>query len=232
MMICSQKDSEARLALSSGGLLSVLDPKADQIQLGDIATGLANACRYGGQLRDRLFLSVAEHSCLMTQKAVDSGVARSMEDALKVLLHDASEAYIGDIPTPLKRLLPDFAKIERRLQSCIEDAFGLRANDVGISKEAIKELDNRIRLDEIARATNDPARTYGMKEVWGLDPTLQPLGVKIRCLERLDAFDEFIDTFIWVSELEPREPQSRHSLSRFIDEARTIRDQQLDPQYA
>lgn len=232
MLICSPNDGDARLALSSGGLLSILDPKADQIRLTDIATGLSNTCRYGGQLKRGLFLSVAEHSCLMTQNAVDTGIARSMEDALMVLLHDASEAYIGDLPTPLKRLLPDFSRIEGRLQSCIETAAGLRPGDVQITKAEIKQLDTRIRLDEIQRAINDPARIHGLKEVWGLDPKLQPLGVDVRCLEREAALDEFIDTFLWVAELDARSPRSRDAVSRFVDEAREMRRNQTTPEYA
>lgn len=232
MLICSPNDADARLALSSGGLLSILDPRPDQIRLADLATGLSNTCRYGGQLKRGLFLSVAEHSCLMTQKAVDSGAARSMEDAMKVLLHDASEAYIGDLPTPLKRLLPDFGRIEKRLQSCIEAAAGLQDEHVRISSAAIKTLDTRIRLDEIDRAINDPARVHGLKEVWGIDPTLQPLGVDVRCLERGAAFDEFIDTFLWVSELEARSPASREAIAGFVEEARQIRDNQPMLEYA
>lgn len=214
---------EPCLATSSGGLISILAPKLDQIRFLDIATGLSNTCRYGGQLRDRLFLSVAEHSLLMTHKAVDTGVARSMEDALKVLLHDASEAYIGDLPTPLKRLLPDFSVIEKRLQSVIEDSFGLNANNVQITRADVKKLDNRIRLDEIEMAINDPAKTYGLERVWGLDPDLQPLGADVRCLDRADAFEQFVDTFIWVCEMPARDPGTSAAVEPYLHQARLLR---------
>src|SRR4051794_15527189 len=75
-----------------------LDPHSDEIHIEDIAHSLSQQCRFGGHSRS--FYSVAQHSCLV------SALCKA-NDALWGLLHDASEAYLGDIPRPLKSL-PEF----------------------------------------------------------------------------------------------------------------------------
>jgi len=72
-----------------------LDPRAEDINIKDIARSLANTCRYGGHVPK--FYSVAQHSILCAQQIVDDDVLRKW-----ALMHDASEAYIGDIPIPIK----------------------------------------------------------------------------------------------------------------------------------
>lgn len=93
--------------------LKILDP--DSICIEDIAQGLSYTPRFGGQLDG--FLSVAQHSCL---------VASHLPDELKLagLLHDASEAYLGDIPSPFKKLFPDYKEHENRLMKVIAEKYG------------------------------------------------------------------------------------------------------------
>jgi len=76
-----------------GGLISPFNPIPEQILFSDIARGLAHRCRWGGQIRE--YYSVAEHSIMVACQCSD-------EYRLWGLLHDAAEAYIGDIPAPLK----------------------------------------------------------------------------------------------------------------------------------
>lgn len=101
---------------ASGAHFDLADPQPDMINVLDIAQGLANECRYAGQCR--WFYSVAQHATLASQ-IVDR------EFALEALLHDAAEAYIKDIPRPLKLLLPDYRAIERRVDAAIRHAFAL-----------------------------------------------------------------------------------------------------------
>lgn len=91
-----------------------LDPRPEDIDILDIAHALANNCRWGGH--SRRFFSIAQHSCM-----VHDFVARSFK---KVgLLHDASEAYILDMPRPIKYQMPEYVAIEEKLMLCIADKF-------------------------------------------------------------------------------------------------------------
>jgi hypothetical protein len=95
-----------------------LDPNPEKILVEDIAHALAHQCRFGGHASK--FYSVAEHSVHVSQLCLP-------EHALWGLLHDASEAYLVDLPRPLKQL-PEFApyrEAERRLQRAVAVRFGL-----------------------------------------------------------------------------------------------------------
>jgi uncharacterized protein len=106
------------IQLASGRQFWPLDPQHHDIEIRDIAHALARQCRFTGHVRS--FYSVAEHSVHVSHIC-------NPADALAALLHDASEAYLVDIPRPLKRL-PEFARyleIEARLQAVIFERFGL-----------------------------------------------------------------------------------------------------------
>lgn len=92
------------------------NPDPRHFTLNAIAQGLANTCRFAGQCKS--FYSVAEHSVHVSHLVPP-------EFALHALLHDAAEALIGDIPTPLKRLLPDFREVEHRVEKVLFEEYGL-----------------------------------------------------------------------------------------------------------
>ncbi len=121
--------SEAWLETYSGKRFHFLGPQQDEIDIEDIAHALANECRFGGHTSS--FYSVAEHSILVATLCPDNL-------ALGALLHDASEAYIRDIPSPVKHHLTNYKEIENIVQGAIERKFGV----VGASKNPIiKEAD-------------------------------------------------------------------------------------------
>lgn len=107
----------SRIQLASGRVFDPLDPDPDKITIEDIAFALGNQCRFNGHVK---FYSVAEHS-------VHVSVASAPTDALYGLLHDAPEAFIGDLASPLKHseFGEPFREIEDRLMSVIAEKFGL-----------------------------------------------------------------------------------------------------------
>lgn len=94
------------------------DIRPGDICIEDIAHGLAGEMRFGGQSPRRI--TVAEHSILVAQ--VLSGSSRLMG-----LLHDASEAFLKDIPSPVKVLLPDYKELESAVMRAVAYEFGLPA---------------------------------------------------------------------------------------------------------
>lgn len=104
----------------SGLKVFVNDPKPEQFDIKDIGYALSNTCRFGGHCAG--FLSVAEHSVLVAQRL-------PQDYKLAGLLHDASEAYLGDMPSPIKQFLPDFKKFEDLFTRVINEKFGLDSDD-------------------------------------------------------------------------------------------------------
>ena len=93
----------------TGQISYPLEPEREQvISLEDIAHALAHQCRYNGHCKS--FYSVAEHSVYVAEEIYRK--TSSYEDAMKGLLHDATEAYLGDMPRPIKALIPQFHEIE------------------------------------------------------------------------------------------------------------------------
>lgn len=101
----------------SGAFLDFNDPDPDTILLEDIAVALSRAPRFNGHTGP--FYSVAQHSVYVGRLISD------VEQRVKGLLHDASEAYIADVPTPAKRLMPDYYRLEASVMSAVAKKFGL-----------------------------------------------------------------------------------------------------------
>lgn len=114
----------------SGHYLNVFDPDPEHISIEDIAHGLSHVPRFAGQTQK--VINVAEHSINVCHMVED-------EFALEALLHDASEAYLMDIPKPIKNRLPDYVAVEHRLMKAISDRFGIPHPNTEEVKRADKE---------------------------------------------------------------------------------------------
>lgn len=160
------------IMLASGKLFDFLDPHGSDFDIGDIAHGLAHVCRYAGQCR--AFYSVAEHSIL---------VADTVERfAYEALLHDAAEAFIGDVTRPFKQLLPDYKRIEADIEDAIIERFGLDR----MSKSAVKEADLRVLAAEQAQVM-----APGCAD-WAIEAKVDPAPITVRHLDPVAAKNAFL----------------------------------------
>ena len=153
-----------------------LDPRPDEVFIEDIAHALSMQCRYGGHCRR--FYSVAEHSV---------HVARSVprEHARWALLHDASEAYVVDVPRPLKRFLAGYKPAEDRVMAAICARFSLPED----MPTEVDVIDKRIVTDERANLSTSFAR-------W--DSTPEPIGVDLNYWLPAQARAVFLAEFRWL----------------------------------
>ena len=115
----------------SGIEINIFEPKPEQINIEDIAHALSNQCRFSGHVAR--FYSVAEHSLHVAMKV-------EHKHALAALLHDASEAYIVDLPTPIKIVMPEYINIEDRIMKVIAEKFGFEYPLHHSVKRADKEM--------------------------------------------------------------------------------------------
>lgn len=120
---------------SQGNRIWPLDMRPEDVDIQDIAHALSNICRFGGHCRE--FYSVAQHSVLVAGRV-------SAENGLVALLHDAPEAYCGDVVRPLKQDLVGFSDIESDIWLAIAEHFGL---EVEMPEEVLVE-DARVLLME------------------------------------------------------------------------------------
>ena len=124
----SAKAPRAWQRMLSGRRLDLLDPSPLDIEIEDIAHGLARVARWNGQTQGPHVFSVAQHSLLVEAVAGAASPELPARDRMVVLLHDAPEYVIGDIISPFKAVLGDGYKgIERRLLAAIHLRFGLPA---------------------------------------------------------------------------------------------------------
>lgn len=150
-----------------------LNPRPEDVDIRDIAHALSMQCRYGGHsLR---FYSVAEH-CVHIARFV------SPANALWGLLHDAAEAYLADVPRPLKRHLPGYKEAEAKVMAAICQHFDLPPE----MPAEVHAADNRILSDEVHQ--NMSPMPWHSKHN-------EPIGVVIECWPPEVAEANFLEAF-------------------------------------
>ncbi len=148
----------------SGRRLDLLDPSPDDIDIADIAHGLARVARWNGQTSGDHAFSVAEHALLVEEIVCDLNPHRQASDALAALLHDAPEYVIGDLISPFKTAIGlDYKAFELRILGAIHRRFGLPAILPPHLTAAIKAADRVAAYYEATRLagfTEDEALVY------------------------------------------------------------------------
>lgn len=153
-----------------------LAPRIDDVAIEDIAHGLAFQCRFNGQTEH--FYSVAQHS-LMVLALVPQRLA------LAALLHDAAEAYLGDMVKPLKGLFPDYSRIEAEVMTIIGRRFGVADFADSLIKHA----------DLVALATEKRDLMPRSSETWPTLAGVAPLPSRIVSLPPAEAKQRFLSEF-------------------------------------
>lgn len=191
-MTSSQPRSGPWIGLSGDRRFWPLDPRPSEFRIEDIAGPLSRICRFGGRCSP--FYSVAEHS-LLVMRIVEEA---HPDIALQALLHDAAEAYLGDVISPLKEWLVfwgpcerkptsaafDFAAMERHLHTAILIGLGVpvpSTADAAIIKQA----------DEIALATE--ARQLMGDPEWGR--IAEPRAERLAAMDHAAAQRAFLAAF-------------------------------------
>lgn len=166
----------------SGRRLDLLDPTPMDIEVEDIAHGLAFVARWNGQTRGDYPYSVAEHSLLVEEMFGRIAPAWEARWRLAALLHDAPEYVIGDMISPVKGAVgPGYGALEERLAAAVHLRFGLPAALPGPVARAIKQADRAsawleaVQIAGFSQAEAD--RFFSRPETWilrGLEVRLRP----------------------------------------------------------
>jgi len=118
----AEQPVSSSILTSTGKWFDILKPDPSLIDLQDIASALSKLCRFGGHCRQ--FYSVAEHSILASD-LMRQRYGNNLTLIRWALLHDASEAYVVDIPRPAKCQLTEYIRIEDGIQRAVAERFDL-----------------------------------------------------------------------------------------------------------
>ena len=169
----SARDASARVwqRMLSGRRLDLLDPSPLDIEIADIAHGLARVARWNGQTRGAHIFSVAQHTLLVEAVMREQTPRVDIRLRLAALLHDAPEYVIGDMISPFKAVLGgDYKAVEKRLLAAIHIRFGLPPVLADAITRLIKDADRGaayLEATELAGFAQAEA-----KRLFGRDPGL------------------------------------------------------------
>lgn len=176
------KQARAWQRMLSGRRLDLLDPTPVDIEIEDIAHGLAFVARWNGQTSGDFAYSVAEHSLLVETLFGRMEPAAKPAHRLTALLHDAPEYVIGDMISPVKAAVgPGYGALDDRLTSAIHIRFGLPAVTPAVLKKKIKKADRVSAWMEAVQiagfSIGEADKFFGHPDpalIEGLDITLRP----------------------------------------------------------
>ena len=175
----SRKEPRAWQRMLSGRRLDLLDPSPMDIEIEDIAHGLARVARWNGQTTGEHAFSVAQHSVVVEEICAHIQPDLEPRWRLAALLHDASEYVIGDMISPFKAALGmDYKKFEERLETAIHVRFGIPAKTPVPIKKLIKQADRACAFFEatqLAGFNHKEALEFFGAPPAGYELTIDPL---------------------------------------------------------
>lgn len=166
----------ASIQMHSGRFFNFLQPWKNEFSIQEIAHSLSNLCRFTGHCKK--FYSVAQHSVLVSWTV-------EPEFAYDALMHDAHEAFIGDMASPLKALIPEYREIENRVQAAVRARFGVSDP----LPDDVKHADLVLLATEQRDLMAPPAH------LWQGTAGIVPLDIAIVPMPPAEACSMFIDRY-------------------------------------
>lgn len=163
------------ILLNSGEYFDFINPTRSNFTIDDIAHGLSLTCRFAGQCS--AFYSVAEHS-------VYASLYIKPPLAFQALMHDAAEAFIGDVSRPLKDLLPEYRAIEHRIETAVLDRVGL-----------VLPLDPEVKNIDVVMLVTEQHQLMRNSDDWPSTRGKKPLDIKLPCWPPQIAKAQFLARF-------------------------------------
>lgn len=163
----------------SGLSVNMASPTPQMIDPSDIGRSLSRICRFGGHTRQHY--SVAQH-CVLASQFVPA------EHQLTALMHDATEAYVGDMVSPLKALMPEFKRVEERFWLAIAERFRLP----GVMDPCIKNIDLILLATERRDLLCEGESWDCLEGVVPLPIHIQPWSMDHAYQQWMNRFDELI----------------------------------------
>lgn len=182
----------------SGRRLDILDPSPLDVELSDIAHGLARVARWNGQTQGDYSFSVAQHSVLVMEIFRALNPNATPQEALYALLHDAPEYVMGDIISPFKTAMGgNYKEVENRLLGAIHIRFSLPAAPPGAVVKQIKRADREAAFFEAVRLAGFEAvearRLFGEPSLASFD--VDQFETLIRPWPARQAHESFVSAF-------------------------------------
>jgi 5'-deoxynucleotidase YfbR-like HD superfamily hydrolase len=174
-------EARAWQRMLSGRRLDLIDPSPLDVEIADIAHGLARVARWNGQTSGAEIFSVAQH-CLLVEALVGALAPQAAKAArLAALLHDAPEYVIGDMISPFKAVIGgDYKAVEARLLAAVHRRFGLPAPDPPETLALIKGADRAAAFFEATRlagfSTAEAQKLFGRPKIAlaGIEAYIEP----------------------------------------------------------
>jgi 5'-nucleotidase len=179
----------------SGRRLDLAEPSPVDVEIADIAHGLARVARWNGQTVGDNAFSVAQHSCLVLAIVDRLSPEASPDKRLMALLHDAPEYVLGDLISPFKAMVGDeYRALEERLLAAVHLRFSLPPATPADWKKTVKSADTIAAFHEAVRLAGfshgEALRYFGNPRGIAIDETLlQPLAPRDAQAQFLDAFE-------------------------------------------
>ena len=180
----------------SGRRLDILDPSPVDVELTDIAHGLARVARWNGQTRGDYPFSVAQHSVLVLEIFTALSPTATARDRLYALLHDAPEYVMGDIISPFKAAMGgNYKDVENRLLAAVHLHFALNAAAPVAVQRQIKKADRQAAYHEAVNlagfAVEEARRFFGEPNLPAFE--LERFDQLIRPWPTREAHERFVD---------------------------------------